>query len=196
MLKIEKEKTEKLAQEAMRISGTKSKFLANLSHEIRTPMNGILGFLTLIEAGAYSNDEELKQFSSNARQSAESLLDIINSILDLTKIEAGKVKVENVRFNLINVIDQAISVVSVKANEKKVRIVKQVPESNETMLVGDMIKLRQILVNLLNNAVKFTFDGEIKIIAKTQKHSNGRVDLHMSVTDTGVGIPESKLNEL
>lgn len=196
MLKKEKEKTEKLAQEAMRISGTKSKFLANLSHEIRTPMNGILGFLTLIEAGAYSNDEELKLFSSNARQSAESLLDIINSILDLTKIEAGKVKVESARFNLINVIDQSISVVSIKANEKKVRIIKQVPESAETMLVGDMIKLRQILVNLLNNAVKFTSDGEIRIITKTQKTSNSGIELHMSITDTGVGIPESKLNDL
>jgi PAS domain S-box-containing protein len=196
MLKKEKEKTEKLAQEAMRISGTKSKFLANLSHEIRTPMNGILGFLTLIEAGAYSNDEELKLFSSNARQSAESLLDIINSILDLTKIEAGKVKVESARFNLINVIDQSISVVSIKANEKKIRIIKEIPESTETMLVGDMIKLRQILVNLLNNAVKFTSDGEIRIITKTQKTSNSGIELHISITDTGVGIPESKLNDL
>ena len=196
MLKKEKVKTEKLAQEAIRISGTKSKFLANLSHEIRTPMNGILGFLTLIEAGAYSNDEELKLFSSNARQSAESLLDIINSILDLTKIEAGKVKVENARFNLINVIDQSISVVSIKANEKKVRIIKHIPESTETMLVGDMIKLRQILVNLLNNAVKFTSDGEIKIITKTLKTSDNGIELHMSITDTGIGIPESKLSDL
>ncbi|MGB5528616.1 MAG: ATP-binding protein, partial [Ignavibacteriaceae bacterium] len=196
MLKKEKEKTEKLAQEAMRISGTKSKFLANLSHEIRTPMNGILGFLTLIEAGAYSNDTELKQFSSNARLSAESLLDIINSILDLTKIEAGKVKIENARFNLINIIDQSISVVSVKANEKNIRIVKDVPETTETMLVGDMIKLRQILVNLLNNAVKFTSDGEIKIITKTQKTSDSGIELHISIKDTGVGIPESKLSDL
>jgi PAS domain S-box-containing protein len=196
MLKKEKEKTEIFAREAMRISGTKSKFLANLSHEIRTPMNGILGFLTLIEAGAYSNEAELKQFSSNARQSAESLLDIINSILDLTKIEAGKVKVENARFNLINVIDQSISVVSVKANEKKVRIVKDIPQSTDTMLVGDMIKLRQILVNLLNNAVKFTFDGEINIITKTQKISDNEIELHMSITDSGVGIPESKLSDL
>jgi len=86
MLKQEKEKTDKLAADAIRLSGTKSKFLANMSHEIRTPMNGILGFLTLIEAGAYENNAELKQFSTNARQSAESLLEIINSILDLSKI--------------------------------------------------------------------------------------------------------------
>ena len=123
--------------------------MANLSHEIRTPINGILGFLSLIEANAYSNEDELKFFSNNARQSAESLLDIINSILDLSKIEAGKAIVENVRFNLVNVIDQSISVVSVKANEKNIRIIKEIPDSIETQLVGDMVKLRQIMVNLI-----------------------------------------------
>jgi signal transduction histidine kinase/CheY-like chemotaxis protein/HPt (histidine-containing phosphotransfer) domain-containing protein len=196
LLKREKEKTEKLAKEAIRISGTKSKLLANLSHEIRTPMNGILGFLTLIEAGAYSNDNELKMFSTNARQSAESLLEIINSILDLTKLEAGKIKADNVRFNLINVIDQSISVVSIKANEKNIRIIKDVPESTETLLVSDMVKLRQIFTNLLNNAVKFTVDGEIKISIKTQKKENNELVLSASITDTGIGIPESRLKDL
>ena len=196
MLVKEKEKTEKLAQEAMRISGTKSKFLANLSHEIRTPMNGILGFLTLIEAGAYSNEEELKQFSSNARLSAESLLDIINSILDLTKIEAGKVKIENTSFNLRHLVDQSISVVSVKANEKKIKILKDIPESTETLLVGDMIKLRQILINLLNNAVKFTSEGEILLKVITRREDSDGIELDVSVTDTGIGIPASKINDL
>ena len=196
MLQQEKEKNERLANEAIRVSGTKSKFMANLSHEIRTPINGILGFLSLIEASAYSNDEELKFFSTNARQSAESLLDIINSILDLSKIEAGKAIVENVRFNLMNVIDQSISVVSLKANEKNVRIIKEIPESIETQLIGDMVKLRQIMINLLNNAVKFTSDGEIRISAKTTVTVNNGVELFISVTDTGIGIAESKINDL
>ena len=196
MLKQEKEKTEKLAKEALRISGTKSKLLANLSHEIRTPMNGILGFLSLIEAAAYSNEGELKMFSSNARQSAESLLEIINSILDLTKIEAGKIKAENVRFSLINVIDQSISVVSIKASEKNIRIIKDIPESTEKSLVGDMVKLRQIFTNLLNNAVKFTTDGEIRISIRTHKKFNNEIELHASITDTGIGIHESKLKDL
>ena len=196
MLKEEKEKNEKLAQEAIRISGTKSKFLANLSHEIRTPINGILGFLSLIEAGAYSNEEELKFFSTNARQSAESLLDIINSILDLSKIEAGKAKVENVRFNLVNVIDQSISVISLKASEKNVRIIKEIPESIDSQLVGDIVKLRQILTNLLTNAVKFTSDGEITIAVKTKKINNSDAEVSVSVSDTGIGIPESKIKEL
>jgi len=196
MLEREKEKNEKLAKEAIRISGTKSKFMANLSHEIRTPINGILGFLSLIEANAYSNEDELKFFSNNARQSAESLLDIINSILDLSKIEAGKAIVENVRFNLVNVIDQSISVVSVKANEKNIRIIKEIPDSIETQLVGDMVKLRQIMVNLLNNAVKFTSDGEIRIEAKTKTFTNNDAELFLTISDTGIGIPQSKINDL
>jgi len=196
MLKQEKEKTEKLAQEALRISGTKSKLLANLSHEIRTPMNGILGFLSLIEAGAYANETELKMFASNARQSAESLLEIINSVLDLTKIEAGKIKADNVRFNLLTVIDQSISVVSIKAIEKNIKIFKDIPESAEKSLIGDMVKLRQIFTNLLNNAVKFTTDGEIRISVRSHKHLNNEVELHVSISDTGIGIPASKLDEL
>ncbi|MDH3268679.1 MAG: ATP-binding protein [Ignavibacteria bacterium] len=192
----EKAKTEKLAKEAIRISGTKSKLLANLSHEIRTPMNGILGFLTLIEAGAYTNENELKMFSSNARQSAESLLEIINSILDLTKLEAGKIKAASVRFNLINLIDQSISVVSIKAKEKNIRIIKDIPESAETLLISDMVKLRQIFTNLLNNAVKFTIDGEIKISISTKTNLNNELELNASITDTGIGIPESRLKEL
>ena len=196
MLQQEKEKNEKLAMEALRISGTKSKFMANLSHEIRTPINGILGFLSLIEANAYSNEAELKFFSSNARLSAESLLDIINSILDLSKIEAGKAIVENVRFNLLNVIDQSISVISIKADEKNIRIIKNISDLVETQLIGDIVKIRQILVNLLNNAVKFTSDGEIKISIQTKLTETGEVDIFIKITDTGIGIPESKLKDL
>ncbi|NWG29653.1 MAG: response regulator [Ignavibacteriaceae bacterium] len=196
MLKQEKEKTEKLAAEAIKLSVTKSKFLANMSHEIRNPMNGILGFLTLIEAGAYENNAELKQFSTNARQSAESLLEIINSILDLSKIEAGKVEVENVNFNLLAVIDQAISVVAAKASEKKIRIVKDINNMSDSMLVGDMTKLRQILINLLSNAVKFTFEGEVKLKAEVNSVTENDVELAVSVIDSGKGIPSDKLKDL
>ena len=158
-------------------------------------MEYLVSFL-LIEAGAYSNEAELKMFSSNARQSAESLLEIINSILDLTKIEAGKIKADNVRFSLINVIDQSISLISIKASEKNIKIIKDVPESTEKSLVGDMVKLRQIFTNLLNNAVKFTTDGQIRISIRTDKKLNNEVELHASIEDTGIGIPESKLKDL
>jgi len=196
MLKQEKEKTEKLAAEAIRLSGTKSKFLANMSHEIRTPMNGILGFLTLIEAGAYENNAELKQFSTNARQSAEALLEIINSILDLSKIEAGKVEIENSQFSLLAVIDQSISVVSAKATEKKIKIIKEIQHSTEYRLIGDTTKLRQIIINLLSNAVKFTKEGEIRLQVGTLPVAENEVELSVSVVDSGIGIPADKLNEL
>jgi PAS domain S-box-containing protein len=195
-LKIEKEKSERLAKEAMQFSEMKSKFLANMSHEIRTPINGVLGFLTLIEKSAYRDDEELKHYSSSARQSAESLLEIINSILDLSKIEAGKVELDNVNFNLNIVVEQSLAVISPKATEKGIKITKEFQSGLATNLYGDATKLRQILINLLSNAVKFTNDGNITLKLSSEKFSDDEVDLLVSVTDTGIGIPENKLKNL
>ncbi len=195
-LKREKEKSEKYAEEALRLSGTKSKFLANMSHEIRTPMNGILGYLTLIESGEYENERELKYYISNAKQSAEALLEIINSILDLSKVEAGKMQIENVNFDLKKVLNQAVSTIAAKASEKRLTVDVQLSEDIEAGLKGDATKLRQIVVNLLSNAVKFTNNGEIKIYAETRKINSEDIDLMISISDTGVGIPDEKLTEL
>ena len=195
-LTAEKIKSEKLAKEALRLIVTKSKFLANMSHEIRTPMNGILGFLTLIEAGAYENKDELKQFSSSAKYSAESLLDVINSILDLSKIEAGKAEIEEREFNLIKVIDHSISVITPKAAEKLNAIVKEIPDNVETDLIGDQTKVRQILINLLSNAIKFTSNGSIEIKVRTKREDDDDVRLFISVIDNGIGIPADKVNQL
>ena len=195
-LKKEKEKSEKLAREAIRLTGNKSKFLANMSHEIRTPMNGILGFLTLIEAGAYQNEDELKQFTSNARHSAESLIEIINSILDLSKIESGKVELEHLDFDLLGVIDHAVSILSTKMNEKGVTVVKDLPGDLKFQLNGDPTKLRQIFINLLGNAVKFTSDGEIKIKVTLEDKGEDNLFLKASIMDSGIGIPADKINNL
>ncbi len=195
-LRKEKEKSEMLADEAMRLTSNKSKFLANMSHEIRTPMNGILGFLTLIESAAYKDEIELKQFASNARQSTESLIAIINSILDLSKIESGKMELEEWDFNLNKIIDHALSVLSTRINEKGIALVKDIPEDTILQLYGDSTKLRQIFLNLLGNAVKFTSHGEIKISVRTEKIDEENVILHASVTDSGIGIPENKINGL
>ncbi|MEJ2194676.1 MAG: ATP-binding protein [Ignavibacteriaceae bacterium] len=192
----EKEKSERLAQEALRSTGLKSKFLANMSHEIRTPMNGILGYITLIEDGAYKNEEELKQFASHARHSSESLIEIVDSILDLSKIESGKVKLDSVDFNLLEVIDRSISILSTRIKEKNITIVKDIPDGTIHLLNGDPTKIRQIFLNLLSNAIKFTSKGEIKIILKTSMidESTGNINVH--IVDTGIGIPASKLNSL
>lgn len=195
-LRAEKIISENHAKEALRLSVTKSKFLANMSHEIRTPMNGILGFLTLIEAGAYENKDELKQFSSSAKYSAESLLNIINSILDLSKIEAGKAEIEEQDFNLTKVINHSISVITSKAIEKQITIFQEIPDNVETDLIGDQTKIRQILINLLSNAIKFTSNGSIEIKVRTKREEEDNVRLFVSVIDTGIGIPVDKVNKL
>ncbi len=195
-LNREKEKSEKYADEALKLSGAKSKFLANMSHEIRTPMNGIIGYLTLIEAGAYENERELKHFTNSAKQSAESLLDIINSILDLSKVEAGKMKIENVNFDLRKVIGQAVLTVASKAAEKHLEIETKLVDQIETGLKGDATKIRQIIVNLLSNAIKFTNEGEIKIFADTKVINSEDVDLTITISDSGIGIAEDKIREL
>ncbi len=195
-LKTEKEKSDALAKEAMKLSTAKSRFLANMSHEIRTPMNGIIGFLALIENESYQNQEELKQFIRSAKVSAESLLDTINAVLDLSKIEAGKIELENLNFNLKKVVTQAISIVSPKAKEKSLNVTYELPEDGNLNFIGDPTRIRQIYLNLLSNAVKFTKEGEIKIVVKTSELEKGKFRLSTSIFDSGIGIPADKIKEL
>lgn len=195
-LRKEKEKSDRLAQEALKLSGLKTKFLANMSHEIRTPMNGIVGYLSLIENDIYESKEELKQYVSTAKQSAEALLEIINSILDLSKIESGRVELERLNFNFRKVVEQAISIVYGKASEKGLNIITSYPKDDELNFIGDPTRIRQIFINLLSNAVKFTSEGEIKIEIKTEQSTLNRVKVMASIVDTGIGIPAHKINEL
>jgi PAS domain S-box-containing protein len=195
-LKIEKEKSDALAKEAMKLSTAKSRFLANMSHEIRTPMNGIIGFLDLIENESYKNQEELKQFIHNAKLSAESLLETINAVLDLSKIEAGKIELENLNFNLSKVISQAISIVSPKAKEKSLNIAIELPETKNLNFIGDPTRIRQIFLNLLSNAIKFTKEGEIKTVVKVDEIENNKAKINTAILDSGIGIPADKITEL
>lgn len=195
-LKAEKEKSDVLAKEAMKLSTAKSRFLANLSHEIRTPMNGIIGFLNLIENESYQNQDELKQFIKSSKLSAESLLETINAVLDLSKIEAGKVELEKLNFNLKKVINQAISIISPKAKEKLLSIIHHLPEDSNLNFIGDPTRIRQIFLNLLSNAVKFTQQGEIKIVVKFEDLGKDKVKIITTIIDSGIGIPENKINEL
>lgn len=195
-LKAEKEKSDALAKEAMKLSTAKSRFLANMSHEIRTPMNGIIGFLSLIENESFKNQDELKQFIRSAKVSAESLLDTINAVLDLSKIEAGKIELENLNFNLKKVVTQAVSIVSPKAKENTLNITYELPDDKNLNFIGDPTRIRQIFLNLLSNAVKFTKEGEIKIAVKTNPLEKGRVRISTSIFDSGIGIPADKIKEL
>ena len=191
-LREEKTKSDKLAQEAIRANEIKSQFLANMSHEIRTPMNGIIGYLTLVEQGAYKSKDEMNQFIFSAKHSAESLLEIINDILDLSKIESGKMELEEKVFDLNNIIDNVISLLSIKIKEKGLKILKDIQINSSFDLVGDPTRIRQIYINLLSNAIKFTNKGEIIIHIQTQKYDNKKMKVYSYIKDSGVGIPKDK----
>ncbi len=195
-LRNEKIKSDNLAKEATQNSLVKSQFLANMSHEIRTPMNGIIGYLSLIELQAFESEEELKQFISSAKKSAESLLDIINDLLDLSKIEAGKMELANVDFNLSAIIDESVSIILTKAKEKNLDITREIIKDSLLLLKGDNKRIRQIFTNLLGNAVKFTEKGGVKICVKSEMINNEECIIQASVEDSGIGIPESKVKIL
>ncbi|HUX60937.1 MAG TPA: ATP-binding protein [Ignavibacteriaceae bacterium] len=192
-LRQEKIKSDRLAMEANESTTIKSQFLANMSHEIRTPMNGILGFLTLIEKEAYKNKEEMKQFTNTARQSAESLLEILNDILDLSKIESGKMQLSEVDFSLNDVVEESISILAMRIKEKGLNIITDIADNTELLLRGDPVRIRQIFMNLISNAVKFTEKGKITIALSTKRTNDNTVIVNASVSDEGIGIPQNKI---
>jgi PAS domain S-box-containing protein len=195
-LKLEKEKSDRLAKEAMQACNAKSIFLANMSHEIRTPMNGVLGYLELVQQEAYDSKEELHDFISKARSAASSLLDIINNILDISKIEAGRMELEEIDFSIRDVIEESLSIISSVVDEKKVKLESNVEEDVPPVLTGDPVRLRQVFSNLLSNALKFTQEGKISINISKQKIENDGITLLASVKDSGIGIPKDKLDLL
>jgi PAS domain S-box-containing protein len=192
----EKKRADKLADEARKLNIIKSQFLANMSHEIRTPMNGIIGYLTLIEKDVYDSKEEMKQFALGAKQSAESLLEIINDILDLSKIESGKVKLEEKDIDLNKIIDESVSILLARVEEKGLSIKKIIDKGTPLNLVGDSTRIRQIFVNLISNAIKFTSRGAIEISVFLKEREKDLAVLNIAVKDSGVGISEEKIGDL
>jgi len=176
-------------------SRAKSEFLANMSHEIRTPMNAILGMTDL----ALRSDPTPRQqdYLSKARVAARSLLGIIDDILDFSKIEAGKLEIEETPFLLADVLDKVTAIVGLKAQEKGLEFLLNTAADVPQSLVGDPLRLRQVLINLCNNAIKFTDSGEIVVVAVKQLTlEDGRTTLYFSVRDTGIGMSEEQLAKL
>jgi len=190
-----REDAEKARQEAEQANKAKSVFLATMSHEIRTPMNGVIGMASLLSQTPLSDEQ--RSYTETIQTCGENLLTVINDILDFSKIESGKLELEEKEFNLRTCIEEVLDIFATKASQTGLDLIYQIEHNVPGFITGDSTRLKQILINLVGNAIKFTHKGEVFVRVYLMQHEkNNTIQLGFEVRDIGIGIPEDKLERL